>query len=106
MSEALWSIQTNCEAPSCLPETLVLFQHICGGKKLFDVHDLILQVLEACVESGALRGGHGHTESESTAHVPAIARLQAEDASSVDSRASSGFGGVQFWDALRQVTFI
>ena len=32
-----------------------------------------------------------------------MARLQAEDASSVDSRASSGFGGTEFWDALRQV---
>ena len=78
--------------------------NICGGKKLFDMHDLVLQVLEACVESGALRCGHGLTESESTARLPAIARLQAEDTSSVDSRASSGFGGVQFWDALRQVT--
>ena len=68
------------------------------------MRNLVLQVLEACVESGALRGGHGHTESESTARLPAIARLQAEDTSSVDSRASSGFGGVHFWDALRQVT--
>ena len=32
-----------------------------------------------------------------------MARLQAEDVSSVDSRASSGFGGTEFWDALRQV---
>lgn len=62
-----------------------------------------MQVMEACVESGALRKGHNHANSDSSARRPAIARLQAEDASSVDSRASSGFGGLEFWDALRQV---
>ena len=65
--------------------------------------DHLLQVLEACVESGALRGGHNHANQDSMARNPAVARLQAEDASSVGSRGSSGFGGSEFWDALRQV---
>ena len=64
---------------------------------------LALQVMEACVESGALRGGHNHANQDSMARNPAVARLQAEDASSVDSRGSSGFGGTDFWEALRQV---
>ena len=64
---------------------------------------LTMQVLEACVDSGALRGSHTQGTSGSLARNPAIARLQAEDAGSVGSHASSGFGGVEFWDALRQV---
>ncbi len=35
---------------------------------------------------------------------PTIARLLAEDAGSAASRASSGFGGSEFWASLRQVT--
>ena len=37
------------------------------------------------------------------ARRPPGAGPQAEDASSVDSRTSLGFGGTEFWDALRQV---
>jgi hypothetical protein len=101
--KVLWGGQTEYEEPSFLPKKLVLLYKYLQWSEDFNMLESVLQVLEACVESGALRGGHGHTESESTTRVAAIARLQAEDTSSADSRASSGFGGVQFWDALRQV---
>ena len=71
--------------------------------RLWSILLLALQVLEACVESGAWRGSQSHANQDSMARNPAVARLQAEDASSVDSRGSSGFGGTKFWDALRQV---
>ena len=62
-----------------------------------------VQVLEACTENRALRSGHSQASSEPAVRRPPVVRLQAEDMSSVESRVSSGFGGLEFWDALRQV---
>lgn len=63
-----------------------------------------IQVLEACLRSGAMRSTAASASGDAGARNPAIARVQAEDAASAASRASSGFGGRVFWSLLRQVS--
>ena len=61
-----------------------------------------VQVLEACLTTGALRNTRVPTLPKSPMSPDKrIARLQAEEASSATSRGSSHFGGHQFWGALR-----
>ena len=63
-----------------------------------------MQVLEACLKSGAMRSTAASASGDAAARNPALARVQAEDEGSAASRISSGFGGRVFWSLLRQVT--
>ena len=67
---------------------------------------LVVQVLEACLSTGAMRNTRVPTLPKSPLSPDKrIARLQAEETSSVTSSAaskgSSHFGGHQFWGALQ-----
>ena len=61
------------------------------------------QILESCIKSGAMRSATTSSGMEAQPRHPSVARAQAEDAGSAGSRGSSGFGGPEFWAALRQV---
>lgn len=50
-----------------------------------------------------MRSATSSSGMEAQPRHPAVARVQAEDAGSAGSRGSSGFGGPEFWAALRQV---
>ncbi len=67
---------------------------------------LVVQVLEACLSTGAMRNTRVPTLPKSPLSPDKrIARLQAEETSSATSSAaskgSSHFGGHQFWGALQ-----
>ncbi len=67
---------------------------------------LVVQVLEACLSTGAMRNTRVPTLPKSPLSPDKrIARLQAEEtssaASSTASKGSSHFGGHQFWGALQ-----
>jgi len=63
---------------------------------------LVVQVLEACLSTGAMRNTRVPTLPKSPLSPDKrIARLQAEETSSAASKGSSHFGGHQFWGALQ-----
>lgn len=68
------------------------------------LEELNEQVLATCLSTGAMRSGSPSPRQQSPRH-PRLALLQAEETASLHSRASarsaSGFGGSQFWAALR-----
>lgn len=75
-----------------------------GEAQTLIVEKLDKQVLATCLSTGAMRSGSPPPRQQSPRH-PRLALLQAEETASLHSHASarsaSGFGGSQFWAALR-----
>lgn len=83
---------------------------LCGSQRLGASAACTLQVLDACLSSGALRSLSLPTldsPPESPLRSQASLELQAEEVSTAGTSAAShfcsGFGGPAFWAALREV---